>query len=227
MSKCSKCNDTGYYRKKIDGYDTVCECECLAEIKIKRELQRSGLKSLLDNNIKDFKVKYPHQKNMKQMAIEYVKSDSRDWFVMLGASGSGKTMLCSAVAKTLIKKGLKTRYVVWTSFTKELNALMFQGEKADARALDKYKQIPVLYIDDFLKGRSTEYNLTVAFDLLNYRVINKLPTIISSEFTMKELLNIDEAVAGRINESASGYVMEVPKGANTNYRMANNKIRIA
>lgn len=226
---CKVCKDTGYYsslgENGVDKY--MHECSCLAEIKTREYLRLSGLDEFLTKTVNNFEIEYKHQADMKQMAIDYVLENSREWFVMLGASGSGKTHLCAAVTKTLIEKGLQAIYIVWTDFVNELNALMFEDD--DRRALDKYKRIPVLYIDDFFKGRITDYNLLIAFDLINYRVNNNLTTIISSEMLLDDLDKVDSALAGRISMAADkgNYIIEINKGENRNYRQAKNTTRKA
>ena len=79
--------------------------------------------------------------------------------------------------------------------------------------------LPILYIDDFLKGRFTDTDITLAFDLINYRYNNKLTTIITSELTFSQLMGIDAAIAGRIKERSKGFFMEISKGDDKNFRL--------
>lgn len=233
LYKCKVCKDTGYYTIEVEGiYEgfvdkAMQECSCLAEIRSNKYLKKSGLDRFADKTVNDFNVNFPHQKTMKEFATEYVMKDSRSWFVMLGATGSGKSHLCASVTKTLIGKGLEARYVVWDDFMNELNAMMYEDD--NRRALDTYKMIPVLFIDDFFKGRITDHTKKIAFDLINYRVNNEKTTIISSEFMLSDIAEVDEAIASRIARSAEDgyYVLEIPKGKNTNYRLANSKTRVA
>ena len=76
--------------------------------------------------------------------------------------------------------------------------------------IDRFKKAEVLYIDDLFKtGRNpdgsepkpTAADINAAFEIINYRYNNPaLLTIISSELNEDELLDIDEAVGGRIFE---------------------------
>ena len=68
----------------------------------------------------------------------------------------------------------------------------------------------------------TPADINVAFELINYRYINPgLTTIISSERTLSELLEIDETTAGRIAECTKlgGYCINLKKDASRNWRM--------
>ena len=60
------------------------------------------------------------------------------------------------------------------------------------------------------------------YPILNYRYINHLPTIFSTECDIDMLLDLDEALAGRIIESC-GTNITVFKGREYNYRLRNLK----
>lgn len=64
------------------------------------------------------------------------------------------------------------------------------------------KTVDLLYIDDFLKlsGAYITEELSIAYEILNTRCENNLPTLISSEVMYEDLENLDGAVAGRIYE---------------------------
>ena len=87
---------------------------------------------------------------------------------------------------------------------------MYQDE-AYQELMYKWTNCPILYIDDFLKfatnkdGIQTQ-DLQIMFDIINSRYINKKITIFSSELTVKEISNVDEALGSRI------YAMIEPYG---------------
>ena len=83
---------------------------------------------------------------------------------------------------------------------------------------NKFKNAPVLFIDDFLKGKLTESDVNVVYEIVNYRYNNKLPVIISTEKTLDELINFDEAIASRLIEMCTGYIV-VFAGKELNYRL--------
>lgn len=56
------------------------------------------------------------------------------------------------------------------------------------------------------------------YPILNYRYINKLQTLISSECTPIDLQNLDELLSGRILESCENSIV-VFKSRKYNYRM--------
>ena len=88
-------------------------------------------------------------------------------------------------------------------------------------------ELELLYIDDLFKtGRSfdsrsprpTTADVNVAFEILNYRYTAKLPTIVSSECVLDDLIQIDESLAGRIAERAKN-LFELGPDRGKNYRL--------
>lgn len=96
-----------------------------------------------------------------------------------------------------------------------------------SRIIDQFKTVDVLYIDDLFKTgkaadnsvqKPTGADINVAFEIINYRYNNpSLLTIISSELTEDELIDIDEAIGGRIYERAKAFT--IGKSRDRNYRI--------
>lgn len=212
---CDNCKNKGRVRQLVDGYPIQTECpKCMPKRRSIRIAKKSGMGDLLNHKVANFKTTQPFQEQMKELAIKYVKSDSRDWLTLLGQSGCGKTMLCSAVANTLINKQCETLYISWTNL---LNELRNNLDKS-IDLLSKYQKIQVLYIDDLFKGQIKDYAKEIAYELINYRYNNKLTTIVSSELNMDELSKIDQATAGRIREMAGEYLLCISDEVSKNYR---------
>ena len=87
--------------------------------------------------------------------------------------------------------------------------------------LNKYKNARVLMIDDLLKGNLTKTDINSLFEIINYRYINKKPIIVSTEKTLAELLEFDEAVSSRIIEMCKGHIVKL-EGSKLNYRIYGN-----
>lgn len=87
------------------------------------------------------------------------------------------------------------------------------------RTISKYQSCEVILIDDLFKGKITESDINIIFEILNYRYLNHLPIIICTEFLIDELLDFDEAVGSRIYEMCREYMVEIEKGRERNFRM--------
>jgi DNA replication protein DnaC len=85
--------------------------------------------------------------------------------------------------------------------------------------MEDYKNCEVLYIDDFFKNENiTSADLRIANEIINFRCVANKRTLISSERLVKDLMEIDEAVIGRMVEKAEEYLTEIV-GKEKNYRL--------
>lgn len=142
---------------------------------------------------------------------------------------SGKSHLCSAIAVHYIRQGKEVKYMLWRDEIAKLKALSNDPEHDEL--MKELKETSVLYIDDLFKnGKDRMGNVELptaadvqhAFEILNYRYNNpELITIISSERTLVEMNQIDEAIAGRIAErtKAAGYCLNIKRDPQRNWRM--------
>ena len=76
----------------------------------------------------------------------------------------------------------------------------------------------VLYIDDFLKGKLTEADVNIMYELINHRYMNNLPIIVSTEKSLDQILEFDEAIGSRIIEMCRKYIIDL-QGKELNYRI--------
>ena len=83
----------------------------------------------------------------------------------------------------------------------------------------KYQVCEVLLIDDLFKGRLNESDVNIMFEIINYRYLNFLPIIVSSEFTIEKMLEFDEGIGSRIYEMSKDYVVEIKNDIRNNYRL--------
>lgn len=233
---CDKCKNRGYIAnpRLIDGswYELHSECTCMKARRAIIRLIRSGLKNVIrDKTFAKYDATDAWQATLKEKAIEFAKrEESGAWFFIGGQSGSGKTHLCIAISAAYLKRGKGVQYMLWRDDVTKL-----KGSVTDSKAYDElitaYKTADVLYIDDLFKNGKDKENkvqpptaadIQIAFEILNYRYNNKhLVTIITSERTLYELVDIDEATAGRISEMAfdKGYGFNIKEDRTKNYRL--------
>ena len=209
---CPICHNTGcIVTKAPDGTLKASECACMAKRVSIRRLERSGLKDAVNRyTFKNYVADTMERKKVLYAAEDFCRND-KGWFFISGKSGSGKTHICTAICSRLMEQNKNVRYMLWRDETVLLKALTTDGEEYQSR-IRPFKSVPVLYIDDFLKGGHTEADIRLAFEILNSRYNDsQLRTIISSELTLFEILGLDEAVGGRIYERSRGYVLEAPR----------------
>jgi DNA replication protein DnaC len=156
-----------------------------------------------------------------------IKNDNFDgngsWFFMGGQSGSGKTHICSAIAIEFLRLGYEVKYMLWKDDSRKIKNDNFEG----GNIIEYYKNVDILYIDDLFKTvkvegqqfqRPTQGDANLAFEIINSRLSQNKITIISSENTIYELFDIDEATAGRIKQMCGEFCLNISKGEGKNYR---------
>lgn len=203
-------------------------CECMARRMAVKRIRESGLDGAMQRCTFDtFKTETPWQVRMRDTAMQYIREGVRDgaWLYVGGQSGAGKSHLCTAVAGVILRK-LELRYVVWPRFATKAKAVVNDTEEYE-REVEPLRKVRVLYIDDMLKpafgqssdGKATNGDIRLAFDILNARYIDRLPTIISSEWHITEIAKMDQAIAGRIAEMCGPYRMDIKRDDSRNYRL--------
>lgn len=229
---CKKCKNRGYIRyKNDDGYIMNRECECLSIRETIQRMKKSGLGNLLElYTFDNYKTPEIWQKNTLEKAKRFITSNGIG-FMFLGSSGVGKSHICTAISKELMDKGFSLKYMVWVE-----DANFLKSHKMDSEIyvplMNEYKNVDVLYIDDFFKSdnnaKPTSADILLAMEIINYRYNKsrtenkRMITIISSERTLEQLIDYDEAVAGRLKEMAGEFFVEI-FGKDKNYRFLNKK----
>lgn len=189
---------------------SVSECECAIKRRNALRIKRSGLADVMSRyTFEAYKTPDKQTAAIKAAALRYVAESRGEWFVIVGRPGSGKTHICTAIVGKLIEGGKNCKYMLWRDEVRELKALV-NDNPAYRERMNLLKNVDVLYIDDFFKGRTvSDGDLNVAFELLNARYNARKRTIISGERTIGAIMDIDEAIGSRIYErSKNGYCFE-------------------
>lgn len=231
---CPICKNKGSIAKLLDygnGTYSHCfaDCKCVETRNSIMRMKRSGLKDIIkDYTFDKFIASEPWQQTIKEAAVNYSENPS-GWFALFGQSGCGKTHLCTAISRKFLLDGKRVVYMLWRDEIVRIKDAARGGDDSEElrKLLDRYKTADVLYIDDLFKtGRAadntmpkpTPADINYAFEIINYRYNNPaLLTIISSEMSIDELLDVDEAIGGRIYERATAFT--IGKSREKNYRL--------
>lgn len=219
---CPICKNKGYIMKRnSEGYKVVYPCKCMIGRRSRTLIRKSGLGKLLSMYTMDtYKCTMTWQSNIKALALKYADHEFKDhWFYIGGAVGSGKTHICTAIVSLLIELGIEVKYMLWRDDIAKIKASTYGDGYSDT--IQKWKEVPALYIDDFFKSdvKPTAADINLAFEILNYRYNNNLPTLISSEYDIDIILSIDEAIGSRIFQMCGDFCLTVSKGPAKNIRM--------
>lgn len=222
LYECDKCKDTEIiFDIKTQ---TARQCECAEKKRYKRILEHSGIaKQFQKIGFKEFQTNTEFQKEAKKIAIDYVKNFNdietarNNSIGFLGNCGSGKTHLSVAIANNLMAKNVGVLYMPYRDVVTKLKQVIIDDIEY-YRLLNQYKSARVLLIDDFAKGKTTESDINIMFEIINYRYLNNKPIILSSELNQNKLLDFDEAIGSRIIEMCKTRIVEVT-GIENNFRL--------
>lgn len=204
-------------------YEAFRRCKCMTAREGIRRLKRSGLGDVIGKyTFGKYTTDTEWRKLIKERALMFLRNKDRFFFIG-GQSGAGKTHICTAMCSGFMREGKEVKYMLWMDESKELKQVINDPEYASR--MERLKSVEVLYIDDFLKMSTGETpskgDLNIAIELINsrYNSEGKI-TIISSEWTVDDLIEFDEALAGRVIELCKGeYELNIAKDRRKNYRL--------
>lgn len=220
--KCDKCRDMLFI---IQDDGTAKECECRSLRIAEEKLKASGVseefrKKTFDNFnyersievMEAFMKAKSYSKNFEKIRVTRENS-----VMFIGQVGSGKTHLAIAISNVLLEKGIGVIYMPYRDSITNLKQSITDSENFQ-REISKYKNAQVLLIDDLFKGAITKSDINIMYEIVNYRYFKSLPIITTSEKTIDDLIEIDEAVGSRLYEMSKDYVAEIV-GKKLNYRI--------
>lgn len=207
---CPKCGNKGYVYETKDGISRAWPCSCMKQRRSLRALKNSGMADMMTRySFSTYLTDTQERLQVRKNAQHYAEA-GEGWYFIYGQSGSGKTHICASICNELFERGAELKYITWRDEATRLKSIINTDEYS--REMQKLKTVMVLYIDDLFKGKVTEADINLAFELLNARYNDsELRTIISSEFSLGEIMELDEAIGGRIYERARDYTVKAPK----------------
>lgn len=211
---CSKCKDTGW----IEGENGFIKCIC---VKLQREKILWTNSGINPNNSKlklnDYKPYDEVTTKARESAVKYIKTfddikgEKENSMGLFGQAGSGKTHLIIATGINLLTRKENPIPVVYMPYVESMRELKANAmdDEYYIKLFNRFTRAQLLIIDDLFKDKVkkgkvvseiTEADMKHIYPIINYRYLNYLPTIVSSECTPEMLINLDEALAGRILE---------------------------
>jgi len=233
--ECLLCKNKGYISviresgllNGIRDYtQAMAACKCKPVRDAIMRMKRSGLEPVIKRyTFAAYEAQEPWQKAIKEAAQRFTKEEKGVFFIG-GNSGCGKTHICTAITAQFLREGRAAYYMLWQEEALKLKQVVTDSPEY-GRRMDYLKNVDVLYIDDFFKpigenASPSPADIRVGYELINHRYNNgDLITIISSEKQINEILDIDEAIGGRLVEYAKGYAFNIAPDRAKNYRLKN------
>lgn len=209
---CPECNNTGQLIEKGEGTLEihVRECPCMRKRRSLRSLRKAGMEDMAKRyTLDNYETASQKHQKVKEAAQKFIEANE-GWFYIAGQPGSGKTHICTAICTGLMERSKEISFMPWRDDSTAIKARITDQEWYESK-VKQLKQVPVLYIDDFMKGGMTDADLRLAFEILNARYNDaSLRTVISSELTLDKILEADEALGSRIYERSRGFNVKAP-----------------
>ena len=114
--------------------------------------------------------------------------------------GSGKTFLSACLAKSVMLRTQKTiKYVTPMGYMEKVSEGYNNKDILDPSKV--YRECTLLVLDDLGTQKTNDWNEQELFRLIDTRLSNNLPTIITSNYSIDKL-NVDERLKSRILKSS-------------------------
>ena len=111
----------------------------------------------------------------------------KGWLLLRGGYGSGKTHLAAGIANFAVGMGVPTLFLTVPDL---LDMLRFSYDSEDTtfeRRFDEIRNAPFLVLDDFGTQNATGWAQEKLFQIINYRSINKLPLVVTTNLSLDEI----------------------------------------
>ena len=203
---CSHCKDTGIHNNRI--------CKCHTELL--KSIERENLQKhapLDECTFESFNTLYypeepengisPRAKaesilnNCKRYASKFTSQSPSILF--MGGTGLGKTHLSLAIANAVIDHGYSVEYGTAQNILNDLSNENFGRTDRLKYTEERILECDLLILDDLGTEFKTSYSIACLYNIINTRLSAKLPTIISTNFSQRELEEkYDQRITSRI-----------------------------
>jgi len=192
--RCPTCGGAGWLRLDVEINDPrfgqIVPCACKAkELEEKRNralLERSNLGALQSRTFASF-FPQENQKLAYTRATEFAERPD-GWLVLLGGVGTGKTHLAAAIGNRRLELGEPAIFIVVPDLLDHLRATFSPSNDTSFDDLfESVKTAPLLILDDLGTQTTTQWATEKLFQILNYRYMNRLATVVTSNVPLEEL----------------------------------------
>lgn len=188
--ECKLCNDSGYTKG-------LKVCQCIKNLVASSKYTQSRLAGgLVGKTFDNFSLDYYPEANGIRLQMEGIlngckryanafPNDSSAGLLFSGGTGLGKTHLSAAIGNAVAQKGYSVIYESAQQIYDTVNAVRFNRMDIDERL--KYEKCSLLIIDDLGAERTDQYSISAITSLIDLRIVNGKPTIISTNLTIEAI----------------------------------------
>lgn len=203
---CPHCGGAGYVRydapvgdPKFGRLETcVCRAKDVAEAARARLFAMSNLNRLSYLTFENFspagneKARFMsgQERGNLRAAFEAGEEFARNpkgWLLLEGGYGCGKTHLAAAIANFAVNNGLPTLFITVPDLLDSLRFAFDDPETTFEGRFEEIRNAALLILDDFGTQNATAWAQEKLFQIVNYRYINKLPAVITTNLMLDEI----------------------------------------
>jgi len=198
-SGCPLCGDRGII---LQG-ETAVPCSCMEQRRMENSFKYARLsKELLNCRFEKFNIDYYQSSNetdhfynakkallaSQDFAQKVLDNPNEVGLLFTGPVGTGKTFLSACIANFLIERKSRLLFLIVPDLLDELRASFSQkNESTEFDLLDIARTVPILILDDLGAHNYTEWSRNRIYSILNYRMNEQLPTIITTNLDFDEI----------------------------------------
>lgn len=202
-------------------------CECYEQLMKQREIDKkldlSGIPPIFkdatirsfDANIYKQEVSRERAVAAKKAAINYVrnfdfmKENGKGLYLYSDIKGSGKTRLASSIANALVSQhGVDIAFIKSMDLISQIRKTFKRdSELTESDVVASYRNVGVLIVDDMAIKGASEFEERIFYDITDYRLEHKKPTIFTSNVNIDSLENFYPG--GRVNKRIKKMSMEI------------------
>lgn len=203
---CKNCEDTGYVgTSRCTCFEALLReysCESLSELSAMRPTSFDDLDLSYYSDRAEGKTGISPRARMRGV-IDYCRSYAEDFdgndtsLLLCGPTGVGKTHLSLAIAGAVMAKGYSVVYGPTQKLLHRVEKEHFG--RAQGNSEDTLCNCDLLILDDIGTEFSSPFYVSALYNIINSRMLDGKPTIISTNLNQKELIErYGEAIASRI-----------------------------
>ena len=192
---CDRCGGTGYIGSQM--------CECLTELCRQEQKKELTFLSAGQERFDQFRLDYyPDRMDPKlgvniralmektyQTCKRYAQtfSEKSPNLLFSGDTGLGKTFLSACIARTVADSGHSVVYESAGHLFSKLERAKFEGSEEARQEAAKYTACDLLIVDDLGTEMPGQFTTAALYTLVNDRLLEHKPTIISTNLTVEDL----------------------------------------
>lgn len=142
-----------------------------------------------DLDLKNILLDEDELKNLFGLCYAIYEGETNKGLYIYGDLGVGKTYMCIALANSLVNKKKKVAFIKINDFVTKMSQLIREDVNRYDQMVNKIKKVDYLFIDDIGSEMVSEFSRDrLLFNILDYRMENKLCTIFTSNLDKNSLL---------------------------------------